>query len=224
MKGMRARVLGWIALAALAGGCEALGLGRDAACVYEMKAVGADETTPLGFSLAQLRSSVAGTRQAALTWINADPSVLETFPAPQETSLTITALASREGRYLEARREGGGQQRLACLGRAEIDGEVRLVTADGGFDDSWPVVFQASLASGSTPQASFDVDLLASPAKGTFRARWKNLEPGETQSLRIQGQVGTATTSGQVNISRMLTRNGTGNGGGTWAARWGVAR
>jgi hypothetical protein len=219
MNRMGSKIALWMAMGLLAGGCGAFGE-RDAKCVYERKAVGEQEVTPLGFSLGEVRNRLNGTHLAALTWSNSDPGVLETFPAPAQTELTLTAVPDGEARYLEARREGSNQQRLACMGRAEIDGQVRLATADGGFDDSWPVVFQASAASGSSAEASFGVDLLASPPKGTFRARWKELRPGETQSLRIDGQVGSAGTSGQVNISRMLTRNGTGEGSGTWTARW----
>jgi hypothetical protein len=223
MWGMRARGVGIVALAALTAGCLELPGGREGTCVYEMKAVAVDEPTPLGFSLAQLRRSVAGTHQVALTWINGDPSVLEAFPRPQETALTLTATTTGDGRYLEARREGGGDhERLLCLGRAEIDGEIRVVTADGGFDDAWPVVFRAQLTGADGPRSSFEVDLLASPPRGTFRARWKDLRPGEQQTLRLQGQLGVSSTSGQVSITRMLERNGRGEGSGTWAARWGA--
>jgi hypothetical protein len=216
--------VGLVALAGLAAGCELLDH-REGRCEYQAKAVGVDEQTPLGFSLAQLRESANGTHQSTLTWVNSDPSVLETFPAPQETALTLTGATTGDGRYLEARVEGGRPgERLLCVGRAEIDGEVRVVTADGGFSDAWPVVFQASLG-GVPPRVGFLIDLLASPPKvGTFRARWKDLKPSEQQSLQLSGQLGVSGgTSGQVSISRTIkTRDGE-NGSGTWAAQWGAA-
>jgi hypothetical protein len=214
-----------LVLSALPAACDSVTSGdsRDAECAYEPAAASPDEVMrALGFSLAQLRSTVAGERQAPLRWVNADPTVLETFPPPQETQLTMTVTPTGEPRFLAARRVGGrDNERLLCLPAAEIAADVRFTTADGGFDESWSVVLRASGGTGGAPGARFSVDLLAKPVKGSFRAAWRDLRPGETQALQLSGEVSAAGSSGTVDITRMIQMGNMGEGSGTSAARWG---
>ena len=184
-------------------------------CPLEARALAPGENTAYGFTLAQFVAAVEGERRAVLAW---DGGPMDTPPKGGKTALTVTIRRTGEGTYLvpvTAAPSG------ACQPKVRVPVEVRFVTADGGFDETWTAT--AGLAAGPVFQLNghFSIDLLAMPARGTFRIAPRTLGPGENAVLLLGCTVGADTISGTILAGVERRSDGGSSGAGNVVARWG---
>jgi hypothetical protein len=77
---------------------------------------------------------------------------------------------------------------------------IRLVTDDGGFDETWTVLGKSSCATApSEGIVSFDVDLRTTRPHGSFTVMYAGNEPWDSESLTLNVHMYTsARTFGNV--------------------------
>jgi hypothetical protein len=201
--------------------------GLAGACEDRPASVGAlIDPTPIGISAAEFLDVVTGLRRSPLTW-KADRTLIRMSPADGSTDLVVEATAKGVPRHVDSVPVNRApNQRLACFGRLEVDAEVKLRTADGALDETWSGVLAVlGPAQATTASASFAIDLIASPPKGSFRVEWIDLQPGDRVSLLLSVTMFRDRTQGQITLSRSRQApagNGRGGGSGEGAsvANW----
>jgi hypothetical protein len=77
-----------------------------------------------------------------------------------------------------------GRPPTQCPDQLELEGVLRFVTEDGGFDEHWPVVLD--VASGAD-FGTYVIDLDRVPINGSFRLSWGQFEDGASKKAFITG-------------------------------------
>jgi hypothetical protein len=139
----------------------------DAACTPQIRMLGVDEISPLGFAASDVLAYAEGTRSASLFW-NANTAPLGYGPESGQSRIELSleyrggAVRSRQFTQMGA---GGAAPTLGCMpDRLEIEVEAVLLTAGGALAESFPT----SLTAMSPMSAQLTQSLRLETLNGSF--------------------------------------------------------
>lgn len=150
---------------------EGLDAGGDDGCKEEATVLaGLDAATALGFTAADVLASAGGQHMSSMTWsggLTDGPADIQLSPAAGDSQLTVDiTYAGGEIRHIKSTPEGSddgndGGFVANCHDRIEIDVEVDLTSADGGFAESFVAPLRATTRGISTLRHSIEFADLA---------------------------------------------------------------
>ena len=193
------------------------GKGSDGTCIFTPRAVGSDESTPVGTADARL-AGLAGTHDAMFHWHTVD-DVGWMLEGTDTTVHIVIAEAAIAARWVDAVASDGCDHCI-CEGWLELDVDVGFTTDDGAFDVSGvrtlsvhDAITGLEVPVDATNAGTFSVATLPSAPEGELSAVLRGeLGPGELVSgslwLEILDQLPNGTdTFGGVMLAQWTTES-----------------
>ncbi len=170
-----------------------------------------DETyvLPDGSTVGQRLAWISGPHRALLDWQPAQDITVSPDTGTTELLLTATPDPSTTTFWQSPIPYCG----LPVFG---VSAGIRVVTADGGFDESWTVALGTELRS-QYPEdsaASFSVDLRRTVPQGSFSVTYTGTVTWDSESLILVGRIGSTGTHGNVTYTGNRPTATDPNGGG----------
>lgn len=176
---------------ALAACAEQQATSEAASCEDTPTALALDEASPLGFSPQDVVDVALGTFMAPLAWEGGGT-----------TELTLDVHSAGTARFVTSDAvypDSGIEPAILCEDRVEVDATVSFTTADGAFDETWPVVLRST----DGAVASFHVEPDPEDLGGTYdvtqaieEESWDDVKLWVDATIDAAGSHGTVT--GQV--------------------------
>jgi hypothetical protein len=198
-----------------------------ASCSEELELVGLDDPTSFGHTPRDVARMFDATPAATLEWgASAQPFPWLVVRSPTGTTQLTSRLERIDRAFLVHRTEKPdngpfrGANPALCGDGMNLEGTLRFATADGAFDEHWPVTLEVAFPPQLEPTARYEVDLgtMSTEVQGSFAFMWQPVEPGATLRVFVAGSLGRP--AGEVSASK-LPGPASNMGGVAILAAWG---